>query len=124
MADARLGSGPAARARRIVVTAVGVNGAVINRRESLVVWALIREAESWARERGLIVVVMEGFAASPSVRASVDWSRARRAESVRMVDFNVARSCSPFFAEPGILVVVPWVLFFFHVVLRCGGENI
>jgi hypothetical protein len=85
--------------------AVVVKGEVIMRRESLVVWALIREAESWARERGLIAGVESSLGFGP-VGGVVVWSCVRRWESVETVDFNVARSRSTLLIESGILETV------------------
>jgi hypothetical protein len=114
MEDARPGRGLVERARRMEVRAVGVNGGVMRRRESLVVWALIKDAESWARERGFIVLSLgvllmllaDSLLDLRSVGAGVDWSCVSRLEMLDTVDFNAARSCSTLLGDPGIVGAV------------------
>ena len=126
--DARPGRGPVDRACKIVVSAEGVKGGVMRRRESFVVCALIRDAQSWARERGfmwLLLEMLEMLAGrSLLVGGSADWSCVRSAERPATVDFKATRSCSALLVEPGMFTVevVFWWLSILKFVIR-GGEN-
>jgi hypothetical protein len=97
------------------VSAEGVKGGVMMRRENLVVCALMRDAQSWARERGFIelslAVLVSG---SLLVGAGVDWSFVRRAERLATADFNAARSSSAVFVEPGIFVLGEYFAAYLH----------
>lgn len=63
------GRGPEASSRSTVLIAVGVKGVLIIKSDSLVVWALIRDAASCARVRGL---TFEVFVMCPSFDGGVE----------------------------------------------------
>lgn len=104
--DASPGRGPVDRACKIGVSAEGVKGGVMRRRESFVVCALTRDAQSCARDRGLMGLLLELLAGwSLLVGAGVDWSCVRSAERLATVSFKATRSCSALLVEPGIFAV-------------------
>lgn len=122
--DARPGRGPVDRACKIGVSAEGVKGGVIRSRESFVVCALTRDAQSWARDRGLMGLLLQMLVGSSLlVGAGVDWSCVRSAERLATVSFKATRSCSALLVEPGIFAaeLLFGRLYVLKFVIR-GGE--